>query len=393
MSDSEVSVVSSSEDLGRLGRICRDAGIMGFDTEFMREKTFYARVCFVQIAAPDHIWLIDPLAEIDLAPVAELFADPELETVVHAGRQDFEIFYERHGRAPSNVFDVQVAAGFVGLGASLPYGRLVAEVLGTTLRKGESYTDWCRRPLTEAQLTYAADDVRYLLELAAALKRRVAALGRTEWVREELRSTEEEESYLADPGSAWKKVSGRGSLSGRQTTVLKELARWREATAMRRDLPRGWVIKDPTLIDIARRQPSSVNELKAVRGMNAKEVQRSGREIIKAVELGRSAPPMETPDQPSRAVLARARVLSGLADAVVRARAEEADMATEVVATRAELEAVLAEAIAGRLRPERHKLFRGWRRELAGEAVSALVQGRIAVKVIDEPPYVKEVQV
>jgi ribonuclease D len=269
----------------------------------------------------------------------------------------------------------------------------VAEALGPTLRKGESYTDWCRRPLTDAQLTYAGDDVRYLQDLAAALKRKLSGLGRTQWVREELRSLEEEESYRADPGSAWKKVSGRGSLSGRQTAVLKELARWREETAMRRDLPRGWVVKDPTLIDIARRQPRSVDELKAVRGMNAKEVQRSGREIIDAVGRGRSAPAMETSDQLPRAVVTRARVLSGLADAVVRARAEQAEMATEIVTTRGELESVLAEAIAGRLRRERHRLLCGWRRELAGDAVLALVEGRVAVKVIDEPPYVKEVEV
>lgn len=393
MSDSAVSIANSSEDLGRLVSICRDRGVMGFDTEFMREKTFYARVCLVQVAVPDHIWLIDPLAGTDLGPVAELIADANIETIVHAGRQDFEIFYERHGCVPSNVFDVQVAAGFVGLGASLPYGRLVSEVLGPTLRKGESYTDWCRRPLTDAQLTYAADDTRYLTDLAAALREKLDGLGRSQWVREELRPLEEEDSYRADPGSAWKKVSGRGSLSGRQTTVLREIASWREETAMRRDLPRGWVIKDPTLIDIARRQPSSLEDLKAVRGMNAKEVQRSGREIIDAVKLGRSAPALQTSDQLPRAVLARARVLSGLADAVVRARAEGAGIATEALTTRGELESVLAEAIADRLRPEAHRLLCGWRKELAGDAVLALVEGRIAVKVIDEPPYVEEVQV
>ncbi len=140
----------------------REAGRIGLDTEFMREKTFRADLCLVQVAAGDEVYLVDPTQGFDLAPLADVLADPAVEVIVHAGKQDLEIFYEVYGRLPVNIFDIQVAAAFAGLGATLPYGRLVDAVLGVTLAKGESYTDWCRRPLTPAQLTYAADDVLYL---------------------------------------------------------------------------------------------------------------------------------------------------------------------------------------------------------------------------------------
>lgn len=370
----------------------RAAGSIGMDTEFLREKTYRAKLCLVQIATTDTIYLIDPVRGLDLRRVAALIADEDIEIIVHAGKQDFELFYEEYEVVPSRVFDVQLAAAFAGYGSSLPYGRLVGELAGVQLVKGESYTDWCRRPLTEAQTRYAADDVRYLREISERLAKELHDLGRSEWAREEMRRQfEDAEAYRFDPEVAWRRVSGRGSLSARQLTVLKEVARWREETASGRNVPRGWLVRDPSLIEIARRGPSSMGELKAIRGFNAREAERSAQEIIAAVKTGRQAKAIESAPTPPKSAQARARMLSGLADAVVRARCERAKIATELVTNRAELENLLAEVVNGSLEESRHRLLDGWRRDLAGDAVLALARGQIALKAIARAPYIQEV--
>jgi ribonuclease D len=371
----------------------RSAGAIGFDTEFMREKTYRAKLCLAQISVGDSVWLLDPLSGIDFKPVAELLADPDVEILIHAGKQDLEIFYEAYGTVPRRIFDVQIAAAFAGYGASLSYGRLVESVLEVKLEKGESYTDWCRRPLTESQRRYAADDVRYLGLLRRRLTERLESMDRLAWFQEEMRALEDPSIYRIDPDELWQKVSGRGSLHPRATAVLRELARWREELAEIRDLPRGWVVKDATLVEIARRQPATIEDLRRIRGLNRREAEKSAKQILAAVESGRNADPVKRARPPSKSIQARARMVSGLADALVRARCEEAKLATEVVATRGELEELLTDAFNGRVDESKHRLLQGWRRELAGDAVLELARGRLGVRVIAEPPYVKEVKV
>lgn len=386
----EERLLGAPAELVELCERLRGAGRIGLDTEFMREKTYRAQLCLVQVATEDSVWLIDPL-EVDVEPLARLVAEPGVETVVHAGKQDFEILNERYGVVPARPFDVQLAAAFAGYGASLPYGRLVEAVLGVRLEKGEAYTDWCRRPLTRAQLHYAANDVRHLLAIADRLTKELADKGRLAWFEQEMELAAEPSAYGSSPEDAWLKVSGRGSLSGRQAAVLRALAAWREETAARRDLPRGWVLKDPTLIELARRAPADEAALVQVRGLSAAEIKRSGRDILAAIERGLKAPPPPLAPLPPRGAQVRARMVSGLADALVRARCEAAGLATELVATRGELETLLAEAFSGRLDEGRHRLLAGWRRELAGEAVVRLARGEIALKVVPRPPYVEEV--
>ena len=371
----------------------RAAGAIGFDTEFMREKTYRARLCLAQISAGDEVWLLDPLDGVDLKPIAELLADKDVEVLIHAGRQDLEIFYETYGTIPRRIFDVQLAAAFAGYGASLSYGRLVEAVLEVKLEKGESYTDWCRRPLTDSQKRYAADDVRFLGLLRRRLTERLDSMGRLAWFEEEMKALEDETSYLIDPDVLWQKVSGRGSLHPRATAVLRELARWREELAETRDLPRGWVVKDATLVEIARKSPTTVEDLHRIRGLNRREADKSARQILAAIQSGRSGRPVERAKAPSKSIQARARMVSGLADALVRARCEEARLATELVATRGELEDLLTDAFNGRVDESKYRLLQGWRRELAGDAVLDLARGRLGVRVIPDPPYIKEVRV
>ena len=384
-------VTSSSELKAIAGRV--HSGTVALDTEFLRERTYRPRLCLVQIATSEGVFLIDPLAGLDLRPLAGLLADDAVEVVVHAGRQDFEIFYELFAIGPRRVFDVQIAAAFAGYGGSLPYARLVQAVLGSSIAKGESYTDWCRRPLTEAQLAYAADDVRFLLPLASTLKARLSELARMGWAEEEMRLLENEEQYEGGSEESWRRIPGRGSLSPEQTAVLAELARWREETAARRDIPRAWVVKDVTLIELARRRPSTLEELKGIRGLNSREAERSAEAILEAIERGARAPSIASPAPPPKAAQARARMLSGLADGLVRARCEREGVAAELVATRAELDALVMDvARSAPVDEEAHRLLRGWRRQLAGDAVLDLLAGRIALKARDRPPYVEEVR-
>lgn len=384
-------VVSGDRDLQQLVNDAKTARRIGLDTEFMREKTYHAQLCLVQVAGADRIGLIDPLEGADVRPVAELVADRNIEIVVHAGRQDFEILLSLFDVVPLNVFDVQLAAGFIGLSSSLAYHRLVEETIGAKVSKGEAYTDWCRRPLTDLQLTYAANDVRYLLPVADYLKNRLAELGRADWANEEMKVFEARAMYETAPENAWRRVAGRGTLNPRATAVLKEIAAWREETARVRNVPRGWVVRDPTLVEIARRRPASLSQLKGIRGLPSQEAARSARGIIDAIKLGVKEEPVAAPQGASRSALARAQMVSSVADAVVRARCASAEIASELVATRAELEAVLVDVFDGSADMSRHRLLHGWRRKVAGDAVLALVRGEIAVRIADRPPYVEEV--
>lgn len=384
--------IETADQVEQVVAEARSHGIVGIDTEFLREKTYRARLCLLQISTRDGVYVLDPLDDsLDPKPIAELVADEGVEVVVHAGRQDFEIFDQEWGVTPKRVFDTQVAAGFAGYGASLPYGRLVQEIAGVELAKAESYTDWCKRPLSEKQMTYAANDVRFLIVIADRLKDELVQGGRIEWIADEMAYLEDVDLYKSPPEEAWRRVSGRGGLSGKQLAVLREVAAWREETAARRNIPRGWVVKDQSLVEVARRQPESASALKSIRGFPAKEAERSHGEIAAAIERGRSAEPISPKKRPSRTAITRARTLSGLADAIVRSRAEQAGIATELVATRSEMEALLIDAFHGRADENGHRLLQGWRRPLAGDAVVALAEGRLAVRSTDKPPYIEEV--
>lgn len=388
----QAALISSAREIADVAEAARASGKVALDTEFLRERTYRARLCLVQLATTEGIWLVDAVAQDDLTSVVGLLSDPAVEIVVHAGKQDLQIFHDAYGAVPRRIFDVQIASGFAGLGASLPYGRLVAEVLGVRLEKAESYTDWCKRPLTAGQMSYAADDVRYLLPAADVLKDRLQEMDRMAWVEEEMEALQGGAAYASDPGEAWRRVGGRGSLTGRQVALLKEVARWREEAALKRDLPRGWIVKDVTLVEIARRAPASISQLKAVRGLNAREAERSGAEILRAVQRGKQADPIAAKKGPARALLHRVRALAGIADAVIKAKSDQAGVAAEFVATRDELEAVLIDVLSGSPDGSDHALLAGWRRELAGRSILALVQGRTAIAAAEDPPYIREIE-
>jgi ribonuclease D len=380
--------ITTAAALGSLLDQARADGICAVDTEFVWERTYAPALCLVQLATRERLAVIDPLEGAPLEPVAELMADAACEKVMHAPSGDLAAFVLHSDVRPRNVFDTQVAAGFVGFGGSPSLERLLDQAVGVRLRHDEGFTDWQRRPLTPVQIEYAADDVRHLLAAAAALRKRLGEQGRQAWVDEEMEQRYGAEATLVqDPDQAWRRVSGRGRLRGEQVATLAAVAAWREREARRRDLPASWLIKDATLIEVARRRPGTAREAESIRGLQI----RKGAQLDGLLAAVAAAEPMPTGtvegELPSE-VRRRVRVVLPLASAVLQARCGEARVASELVATRSELESL----IAGQAMDANgaHPLLQGWRRELAGDSLLRLLHGEVTLRVLPRAPHVAE---
>ena len=344
---------------------------IAIDTEFLREKTYHARLCLIQVATPEQIACIDPLAIDDLTPLLDRIYDESSLKILHAARQDIEILHHLHGRPPAPIFDTQIAASVLGHGEQTGYGNLVREVLDIELEKGHARTDWSRRPLSPEQITYAADDVRYLFALHHRLDAELGRLGRRDWLEPDFTALSDPQRYQVDSGELWRKVSGLRQLrSGDQLAVLRELVIWREAEAQRSDRPRKWVLDDETLLDLARRQPTSEQALGTIRGLEPRQLQRIGSDLLSAIEQGRAVPEAEQPQvEPRHTPVADEEAISDALMALLRQRAAAAGISPSMLATRRHLERMAA--------GERDlALLSGWRRKVAGEALLDLIEGR-----------------
>jgi ribonuclease D len=381
-----VTFAIDNRSLQALADGARAAGRLALDTEFMGEGRYRTLLCVIQLAIPDEldaaerIVLIDPLAEdLDGSPLASVLADPAIEVVVHAGRQDIALIRRRLGTDITNVFDTQVAAGFAGLGAQSSYESLLSEILGLRVAKTASFTRWDARPLSPEQLSYAREDVVHLLELAAELQRRLASLGRLEWAREECeplaRSSDER-----DPEMIFGRLPRIGALSASARPVARELVEWREQTAERHNRPVQSVLGDAALMELAKRKPTSRNELSRIRGVGAGANGRRADELLEVIRAARDRPPDPAPER-SRLPSSRPHdaPLVALAEALLRARAREAGLAYELLAARADLQAIVAGERAGE--EANVRTLRGWRRELVGAELLDLLDGRISLAV------------
>ena len=370
-------------------REAREQGRVAIDLEFLWERTYAPVACLAQLATPVGVHLVDPIEGAPLGPVAELVSDPEVEVVMHAPSADLTLLGMAYGVRPQAFTDVQLTAGFVGLGAGQGLGNLLERVLGVKLDKGERYTDWSRRPLSAAQLEYAAGDVIHLLALSDELNRRAEALGRTEWVREEhLRRYGPDARLLPDPDSAWRKVKGAGRLNGKDRGVLVALAAWREREAARRDKPASWVVPDRTLVEMAHRRPSTRAALENERGLPDRIRGADADALLAAIRDGEATPPPPVAPPPSPEMQQRLDVLGPLGAVLVTARAAAVDLAPSLLATRDEIAQFLVAAIRGET--DGLSLGSGWRHELAGSGLEDLAAGRIALGVTAQRPFLVE---
>jgi ribonuclease D len=361
-------------------------GQLAIDTEFVSERRYQALLCLAQVAVPDpgapdsvRTQVLDPLeGDLDPAPLAAALADPAVEVVVHAGRQDIAILRRTWETEVTNVFDTQVAAGFLGFGSQESYESLVRRVLKVRLKGSEGFTRWDRRPLTAEQLEYAADDARLLLALGGELERELTERGRLEWAREECRALEEA-SDEREPGRVYERLPRLGRLSERGRAVARELVEWREAVARSVDRPPGFVLPDHALMELARRAPTDRHGLEQIRGLPPQTLHRRGDRVLEALERGRRRTPPPPPPAPPRRDPADAPLVS-LAHALVRHRSIESGVAVELIATQPELSALVSELRRGE-DGDRLRVTQGWRRELVGDELRELMAGRRSLAV------------
>jgi ribonuclease D len=364
----------AANDPAQLAERARTQGRIGLDTEFMPEGRYRPLLCLVQVAVGDEVAVLDPLEGFEPGPLAEVMADPAVEVVVHAGRQDVAILRRQWRTSFRNVFDTQVAAGFAGFSAQAGYNGLLHDVLRVRLPKTASFTRWDARPLTEEQLRYARGDVEHLLALADEIASRLRRQGRLEWAREECRAIAEATDER-DPDEAWRRLPRATGLGPADRAVARELAAWRERTAAKEDRPVGSVLRDPTVVELAKRRPTGRRELSQIRGVNPDVVRRRGPDIVAAIERGLRAPPIRLDEGDRLAAEAADGPVIALAEALVRSRAQDAGLAYELIAARADLAPVVVAARRGAPEPDVRTL-RGWRRELVGAELLELLAGR-----------------
>ncbi|HET9444635.1 MAG TPA: ribonuclease D [Steroidobacteraceae bacterium] len=358
-------VATSADLLDALARLA-PADFIALDTEFMRESTYFPKLCLMQAATGDAVAVLDPLALPDLGPVWQFLGSRERVKVLHAARQDLEVLATAmpDQPVPGPIFDTQIAAALLGYPAQIGYGSLVAERLGHTLAKGHTRTDWTRRPLTPEQLQYAEDDVRYLVPLYLDLRDALQAAGRLDWLQEETRELEQLDLHRTDPDAAWRRLKGLDRLQPQQRATAKLLAQWREAAAIKHDKPRGWILADDALREIAERLPATTRDLEGIRNLPPGVVRRRGEELMALIEQGRSGAANEAaasnPPRPQPQQLALVSKLMSIA----RATAEHAKINAELLATRRDIEQLVFS------RRTEH-LLSGWRREIIGEPLLA----------------------
>jgi ribonuclease D len=367
----------------------RSAGRLGIDTEFMGEGRYQPLLCLVQTAVEANagggakkprIDVLDPLeGDLEPAPLAGVLADPEVEIVLHAGRQDVALLRRTWGTEIRNVFDTQVAAGFAGLRAQLGYEPLLRELLGVRLRKSASFTRWDRRPLSPEQVDYAAEDVLHLLALADALQSRLQELGRLEWAREECRALEAITDER-DLDTIFSRLPRINSLDPSQRAVARELVDWREKIALEADRPASSILHDATLVELAKRRPSTTERLSHIRGISEATLHRRGRALLAAIERGRARDPIPVEGERPPSSEAEDAPLIALAEALVRARAMEAGLAYELLAARADLQRIVTAVREGAAEPEVRTL-QGWRREVIGSELLELLAGGRTLRV------------
>lgn len=383
-------IISQPEELAACCEHLAAARRFGFDTEFVGEDTYHPHLCLVQVATDEHLFLIDPLTVGPLDQFWQLVVSPENLVVVHAGREEVRLCRLFAGKAPANLFDVQIAVALMGMVYPLGHAALVNQLLGVQLSKAETLTEWRTRPLTRRQIRYAYDDVRYLLPLWHKVSTELESLGRSDWAREEFERLKIAAAPVEAESEKWRKLRGLGSLDRRRLAVVRALFHWREETAARTNRPSRSIVRDDLMVEIARRNPKTKEDLQVVRGLPRRDL----AAILEVVEKAHALPPEEFPvmsgreqDPPQVALLA-SLLGAVLGDLCVRSR-----LAPNFVATNTDIKLQARAAVARQGPPEESLLSQGWRGKHILPELQAVLEGRRTVRVVDpssETPFTVE---
>lgn len=368
-------LVTDSQEVKRFCDAAASADFVTVDTEFVREKTYWPQLCLIQIGTDTEAIAVDPLAKgIDLQPVWDLLVNSPVLKVMHSASQDMQIIFNETGKLIAPVFDTQIAAMVCGYGDQPAYATLVQRILNESIDKRSQATDWSRRPLTDHQIEYALGDVTHLVHIFEHLQNKLRQSKRTEWANEEMRHFKDSETYDPDPRELWRKVRLRRP-NPRALAVLREITEWRELTAKKRNLPKGWIVRDEALAEIALNGPTSPESLERVRGINERfAFGKDGKRLLERVRAGLDVPDAECPQpEQGKAPIRGHETLVALLQALLKLRCEENGIAAQLVANRKELDLLATEDA-----PEIRALS-GWRRDMFGDDALALKRGEIAL--------------
>jgi ribonuclease D len=365
--------IDSSEKLANFCSSIEAADYCVIDTEFVREKTYYPILALIQIATDQHMGCIDPLAFDCFEPFIKLLQNPDLIKVFHSSSQDLEILFQNYDQIPTPVFDTQLAAAVLGYNHQISYADLVQNVTGVHLEKKYTRANWVHRPLTEGELDYAMDDVRYLMPVYRHLKSELEVKQRGPWIEKEFQKMSAESSYELDSSKLWKKLKGVQKLKGIQLQIASLLCEWREQLAQKKNLPKRWVIKDELIIDIARLKPSSATELASIRDVNQKFVEQNAMTVLDAINKAQAMDSSEWPKhEKSRALTSGQQSVGDCLMALCREIAEENDIALATLATRKDIDNLI-------INRKNSELSQGWRFEMAGEKLLKFIHGQTGI--------------
>ena len=371
-----IQYIDTPEQLAKLCEQIKKEPWLALDTEFLREKTYYPKFCLLQIATPEWVACIDPIALPQLESLFEAIYNPAIVKVFHSCRQDLEIFFQWTGKLPSPIFDTQVAAPLLGFQDNPGYAMLVSSLLSVNLNKAHTRADWSKRPLTEAELEYAADDVIYLCQIYQIMVQKLTALGRIDWLKNDFAELTNPALYKVDPETAWFKIKGKNKLTGKQLSIIQTLAQWREKIAQAEDRPKSWLLRDELLLDLAKLQPETLQELANVRGINERSVNRYGKELCQLITAAKNRPPipLHEKDRSAKKTQQEEAILDILT-ALVRVRAEENALNPTILASRKDLEELLSNG------DDECPLLHGWRYTMAGKELVGLLKGELLLGI------------
>ncbi len=371
-----IQYINTPEQLATLCEQIKKESWLALDTEFLREKTYYPKFCLLQIATPEWVACVDPIALPALDSLFEVIYSPSIVKVFHSCRQDLEIFYQLTGKIPEPLFDTQIAAPLLGFQENPGYAMLVSSLLNINLNKAHTRADWSKRPLIEAEIQYAADDVIYLCKIYQMMLQKLAELGRGEWLERDFAELTNPSLYEVRPEKAWLKIKGKNKLTGRQLSIVQALSEWREKTAQAEDRPKSWLLRDELLFDIAKLQPETVTELANVRGINERAVNRYGADLCQLITAAKNrAPiPLNEKGRPAKKTQQQEAILDILT-ALVRIRAEENSLNPIILATRKDLEVLMFND------DEECPLLHGWRFKMAGQELVGLLKGEFLLGI------------
>ena len=370
--------ITDRKQLKEFADRAKRSAVLAVDTEFLREKTYWPRLCLIQLATEEESVVVDPFRVKDLSDLAELFVDERIVKLFHAAGQDMELIVHEMGVVPKPVFDTQIAASLLGDMLQIGYGSLVLNECNVKLKKADSFTDWSRRPLTDSQIQYALDDVIYLPRIYRSMKERLEKLGRLSWLDRDFEELSDPERYKVDPYERFKRLKRVNQLTPQQLSAARKVAAWRETQAMKRNIPRKWVVTDEQIVEICKREPRTLDELFMVRGVSNTLKTDDARRVLAACKQGLDAPEDAWPEL-NKSYKSEPNVdpQVDLLYSLGKVRAKEAGVAFGVLASHADL----AKLVRGHY--EEVDILKGWRRHLVGEELLALMRGEILLGIED----------